>query len=270
MIRPQEYAASISKISLACRPDATGTRQITDVCVKIKIETDSDVEIAFPIADCPSAEVPTFFENALVAPPLFEKPFVWVKLPKGPCRITSAWSHSIKKVHDIECVFVPTLNDCLSKWIVKVHIKGCDPSIYATPVAESDWHTIKQKSKSLPFHNLYFPIVARSHFSRKRIGISGAVVVDETALQLVRCYDAGFQLLLSVNGCFVRDSLSYATAHIPLVISERVTSTYGPLIVRDAPDGVTCHVGDGNVYRINLMNRSRFKYLDWVEIEKVH
>jgi hypothetical protein len=265
MIRPADHARCISNLGFLCRPSADGTRQLTTVCATIEEGTDVEVSIAFKVGPNPLAEM-MVIENAVV-PTFADDGLVWMKLPKGPCKTVGAWSHDVVTKHGIPCVFVPTMNDCIDRWHVDVHVRGCDTKPYGTP-GENGWFDISQRSESLPFHDLHFPIETRSPYDRTRMGISGAVVVDETALRLVRCYDAGFQLLLNICGCFVRDSLKYEAAHIPLVIMERATTIAGPFVVRDAPGGVTCHLGD-RVYSIDLNRRTRFGGLDWIEIIKI-
>lgn len=198
-----------------------------------------------------------------------------------------AWMHEAVPGY----VFLPTQNENMSGWKMDAVVVGCDCKPYgkALPLPlnrtlrwdlatssglftfghlDRAW-CVSQHSEALPFHNLYFPTTERDPNDRRMVGVSGAVVLDRTALHLVSCADVGFQLTPVVCGCFVRDAVNFAKAHVPVTITERMTRVGGPFTVDDGqtPGTIVARIGD-KAFTINLLERDYFGGLTWLTLTR--
>lgn len=224
--------------------------------------------------------------------PIFPN-FIIVKIPACPNPagqvVTAAWTHDILKNQNEELtIFVPIQNDSMRCCCSEIITMGCDPSPYADAPAENPGRFIRwdlfaacgitlkpavmeraslviQSSGALPFHNLWFPLEKRSPNNRMYVSTSGALLRDDTRLRLATFFDVGFQALISICGCIVRDGVRFPTAHVPLMIMEGMTRAHGPLIIRESLETptVTLQLGD-QMLRVNPTEREYFGGVFWI------
>lgn len=208
---------------------------------------------------------------------------VVIKIPKGPCVVTAAWIHTLLP----QGLMVPTQNETMSGWRLDAIVVGADTSPYgetaARPLSRSlrwdlaaqigvtfpnldDAKLVVQHSGALPFHNLWFPTTKRLATDRQYIGVSGSVIRDDTYLRLVSFYDVGFQVVMTICGCVVRDGFNFAKAHIPLTITERMTRCLGPLVWSDGPAGSKTVIGTIGTHKlvVNTEERETYGGVTWV------
>ena len=321
MIKPEEYCDAVSRLSFLVIPTTTNNSQTTMVEVTVGEETDVEFDITFyvppgfvdvlsmltamgsPVGDAfdcwdrrhegpPATNVISKLEKVkgLSADVSGYGEVAVVHVPKGPCTVVAAWTHSMVHNAGIPCVFVPTQNESITSWRTDAVVVGCDTTPYGrapnTPIARSlRWDLaaaagyvlgaldeaalVEQHSNALPFHNLHFPIAKRAPMDKTYMGVSGAVITDNTTLHLVTCCDVGFQTVPVVCGCFVQDTLNFKKAHVPLTITERMTRVNGPLVFTDGLSGTTyinAHMGN-RTFRIDVLERGSFGGIQWVKIE---
>ena len=215
---------------------------------------------------------------------------VRVRVPRGPCIVCAGWLHDLTT----ECLVAPTFNDGMPAWRADVVVVNGDPGGYGTPprapVAQvMRWDLmaahgvvldqvtrcslVRQHNDSLPFNNLWFPLQRRDLASREYMGISGARLADRTALRLVSFCDVGMQTVPVVCGCFVRDTVNFAQAHVPMVIPERISRTRGTVEFHDHPEGVEMRLGPtatspATSYVVGTAARQSFGGLQWVDVRR--
>lgn len=213
---------------------------------------------------------------------------VVAEVPMGPCAVTCAWMHD--PIHaganGGEFVLVPTFNVHLDSWRHQCVVMGADTSPYgeqeARPLARAlRWdlaaaagmhftgttgQLVQQMSGALPFHDLMFPVDKRDPGSPEYVSVSGGVIRDDTEQRLVGVYDVSFQPVVIICGAVVRNGYNYGPAHVPMTVTESMTSRYGPLRVEDTTPrsrSVRLRLGP-NTYTVDLCAREKYGGVVWL------
>lgn len=328
MIRPSDHGEAVDGVEFLTIMTADAEQQVTFVRVKVDHETTVEMEACFyvpsqtpkdasalatamggnPVGnamDCwsrkPASQV---VGVGSVLPVTFEQvpensadisghsTVAVVKLPRGPCLVTAAWSHEPVSISGGLYMFVPTQNETFQSWRMDAVVVGADTEPYGArpthPITRSlRWDLasafgttfaplenatlISQHCKSLPFHNLHFPMTKRDPRSRTHVGVSGSVIEDNTSFHLSTYCDVGFQTMPLLCGCFIKDSVNFRDAYIPTTVMERMTRSSGPFTFNDGPAGtgvVVVSIG-GRLYKIDVLNRENFGGVTWVSIQNI-
>ena len=326
MIRPEEYEAAVTKIRFLCGAAFDG-RQYTFVELIIEERTDREFEISFYVPNQSNARDELNLLTILGGDPVNEAMDAWdkkmdfydiqkytkaiegiravenemsvavsgcsevavVKMPRGPCIVSSCWSHDITK----NKIFIPTQNENISSWRVDMiamqgfvdsHGKRATTSLsrcFRFDLASTqarisfcpvDNATLIQRTgPSLPFHNLWVPLKKQSLESREFHSICGAVLQDNTSKRLMTFYEVMFVAVPVICGCFIRNTVSFPNSYVPLTLSERV-SRLKPVTFDDAPDGssfVVVKFHGVPVYCINLEKRETYSGVNWVSLLEI-
>ena len=254
---------------------------------------DMRAEYAFHNHVLPVALSPVPPENSLSADVSGCTELASVVLPKGPCVANCCWSHSLQTVYGVPKLFVPTQNENISGWRVDVIAMHGEVEAYGKRATRSLARSFRfdlasgqgqvyfapcdspiligRHGPSLPFHNLWIPMVKEPPTSRQFHSICGAVLRDETAKRLVNFYEVMFVAVPVLCGCFVRNLISFPNSYVPLTVSERVSREI-PVVFRDAQDGtnaVHMYIRDVAMYAIDLDTRECYSGVNWVPLAKI-
>jgi hypothetical protein len=193
-------------------------------------------------------------------------------------------------------ILIPTQNVCLSSWRMSAIVIGAYTAPYGKkpqrPLARTlRWDLaasraniyfpanldsssagtlVTQNSGAMPFFNLFFPTEPRKATDRDYLAVNGAVIRDETAQQLVIFHDVGFQPLIAVCGCILRDGVYFEKAHVPFTVSEQTCRLYGPLVIRDITpgDSILCCALASNLMYIDTTKREYYGGVYWLSVKK--
>lgn len=279
------------EMSFYCPSNTTSMNKIFDALERVM-----PIDEAMDAWGC---KVPSGYEADSIHTPITMKEFtdnsslsefthqVVLKIPKGPVTVTAAWSHPILP----KGLLVPTQNETLQGWNMETIVIGADTTPYGRsqkrPLNRSlrwdimaskcnvffpgnldDATLVVQRSGALPFHNLWFPLTRRNAMMREYITVCGSEIHDNTSLHLVTYYDVGFQAVMAVAGCVIRDGFNFTNpnVHIPFTITERMTRCLGPLIWSDGPEGSHTVVGKiGNkIVVVDILDREKYGGVTWV------
>ena len=251
---------------------------------------DGRIEYVYPNHVLPVTVAPMSPENSLSSEVSGCTDVAVVTLPKGPCVVNCCWSHTVQTVAGMQKLFVPTQNENISGWRVDViamqgeveaHGKRALRSLarsFRFDLAASQAQVsfapcdnatlIRRYGPSLPFHNLWIPLVKAPPSSREFHSICGAVLRDETSKRLINFYEVMFMAVPVVCGCFVRNLVSFPQSYVPLTVSERVSREMSVVFcdARDGSDAVYMCIRGVPAYIIDLSNREYYSGVNWVPL----
>lgn len=147
--------------------------------------------------------------------------------------IIFGWEHTIYKVNNKPCLFIPTYTEASTFWGTVVYTPTIQNNVcynkHMTMSSNGKYLRLVFPQQTVPCANVHlYPMDTVTDVPRDttHCGLNGSVAVDKTSGRRVAFVDVGIQTIVLVCGCFVADRAHFRSAiNLPFSIMEALCLT---------------------------------------------